>query len=238
MFGLAHKVSNCRWHNDLDTKRKYVLKINITECSAGSTCRTRTTRSCNRCWRRDSCNTEYALARIVKIYSQHGVTDIMHKLCAYNVRHLSPLQACSPSSQVCSEFESNPPHLLDHAPPSAQQLSLPVLCFMAHFGHILVDMMLVAMIFVDVVMLSESTAVVVAVVLVLLVGIVGIGLLRLMITVLIILVVLVILVILGGTGGKISVMNSMMCHALRKIVNDTNSNRNLRQNHMHIKTPD
>ena len=51
--------------------------------------------------------------------------------CAPNV-----LQACMPSSHVCSKFGSpGMPHLSTHAPPRAQQLRRPE-CFLdPHLGH-------------------------------------------------------------------------------------------------------
>ena len=49
---------------------------------------------------------------------------------------MPPLQACMPSSHVCSNFESpTSPHLLYQAPPRAQQLSLPVFSIVPHLEH-------------------------------------------------------------------------------------------------------
>ena len=48
----------------------------------------------------------------------------------------TPLQACTPSSHVCSVLELPlVPQLLNQAPPGAQQLSLPDFLMAAHLGH-------------------------------------------------------------------------------------------------------
>ena len=113
-------------------------------------------------------------------------------------RLVPPLHASRPWYQVCSEFEPNPPHFLNHAPPSAQQLSSSEFSLKAHLGHLLVDMILVV-VSREVAVLSESVAVVVTVVLVL-------------------------LVVTAGTGTEISVIKSMIWTACWALINDADSN--------------
>ena len=46
------------------------------------------------------------------------------------------LQACTPSTHVCSKFESPiSPHFLNQEPPRPQQLSLPDFFMVVHLGH-------------------------------------------------------------------------------------------------------
>ena len=54
-----------------------------------------------------------------------------------------PLQACKPSIHVCSTFALlPPPHILNQAPPGAQQLTRPDFLKVPHFGHVIGDVII------------------------------------------------------------------------------------------------